>query len=171
MTNDQLLIDAYGRIRDGVHRVLDGCPPATLLYRPDPAANPIAWLVWHLTRVQDDHLAELAGTEQVWTRDGWADRFGLPYEPEATGYGHSAQEVGQFSVTSSDLLGGYLDAVHEASCAFLATVGDTDLERIVDRAWEPPVTMGVRLVSVLSDGLQHLGQAAYVRGCAARAGS
>jgi hypothetical protein len=35
---------------------------------------------------------------------------------------------------------------------------------VVDASWDPPVTLGVRLVSVISDDLQHAGQAAYLRG-------
>ena len=41
---------------------------------------------------------------------------------------------------------------------------DADLPRVVDERWDPPVTLGVRLVSVISDCLQHAGQAAFVRG-------
>lgn len=169
MTNDGLLVDAFGRVREEVHAVLEGCTPETLAYRPGPAANPIGWLVWHLARVQDDHVADLAGTEQVWVAGGFADRFGLPYPPSATGYGQRPEDVGAFSVRSPELLAGYLDAVHEATIAFLSTVGDTDLDRIVDTSFDPPVTLAVRLVSVLADDLQHVGQAAYVRGLAERA--
>ena len=169
MTNDQLLTDAFGRVREGAHRVLDACSPETLAFRPDPAANSIGWLVWHLTRVQDDHVAEVAGTEQVWTGGGWYGRLALPYEASATGYGQRSDEVGAFSVRSPELLAGYLDAVHEATIRFLATIGDADLERVVDRSWDPPVTLAVRLVRVLADDLQHVGQAAYVLGLAERA--
>lgn len=67
-------------------------------------------------------------------------------------------------MSSGDLLTGYYDAVHEQSLGVLRTVAAKDLERVVDEHWDPPVTLGVRLVSVLSDDLQHVGQAAYVRG-------
>jgi hypothetical protein len=164
MTNDDLLIDAYGRVREGVHRLVGTCSPEALAWRPDPGANSIAWLVWHLSRVQDDHIAELAGSEQVWTAQGFLQRFKLPYPIEATGYGQSAEEVGQFSLQSSELLTSYLDAVHSATLAFLSQVSDDDLRKIVDRSYDPPVTMAVRLISVLADDLQHLGQAAYVKG-------
>ena len=168
MTNDRLLIDAFGRVREEVQRVLEGCDADTLAFRPDPAANSIGWLVWHLARVQDDHVADLAGTDQVWTAGGFADRFALPYPTSATGYGQRPEDVGAFSVRSPELLAAYLDAVHEATTAFLSTVADADLDRVVDRRFDPPVTLAVRLVSVLADDLQHVGQAAYVRGLAGR---
>lgn len=164
-----VLIDAYGRIAELVEDIAGGASDELLTYRADPEANTIAWLLWHLTRVQDDHVADVAGTEQVWTAGGWVDRFGLPFRPGATGYGHRAVDVAAVRVPAGLLLG-YHRAVHEASVAFLRTVGDDDLDRVVDTAWDPPVTLGVRLVSVVGDDLQHAGQAAFVAGMARRAG-
>lgn len=162
MDVSQLLVDGFGRIAETVGRVLDGLPAEHLTARVDAEANTIAWLVWHLTRVQDDHLADAFGTEQVW-RDGWADRLALPLPVAATGYGHSAADVGRVDV-GADLLLGYHRAVHERTVALVSGVGTADLDRVVDTRWDPPVTLGVRLMSVLADDLQHVGQAAYVRG-------
>jgi hypothetical protein len=81
MTSAELLVDAVGRIREVVHRVVDGLSPEQLAFRVDPEANSIAWLVWHLTRIQDDHLADAFEAEQVWTSQGWVERFGLPLDP------------------------------------------------------------------------------------------
>ncbi|KPI12900.1 DinB-like domain containing protein [Actinobacteria bacterium OV450] len=164
MKATEVLADAYGRIREVVHETVEGLSAEELNARPDPGANSIAWLVWHLTRVQDDHIADASGLEQVWTAQGWFDRFGLPLPAAATGYGHTAQQVGKVEVASDDLLLGYFDAVHEQSAGFIRGLTAADLGRVVDAAWDPPVTLGVRLVSVLSDDLQHAGQAAYVRG-------
>jgi hypothetical protein len=164
MTSAELLVDAYSRIRHIVHQAVDGLSTDSLAARVDPDANSIAWLVWHLTRVQDDHLADVMGTEQVWTSGGWADRFGLPFDTASTGYGHGTKEVAAVKVESGDILTGYFDAVHEETARFLAGITDPDLDAIVDRRWDPPVTLGVRLVSVISDNLQHAGQAVFVRG-------
>ena len=163
MTSADLLIDAFGRIRGVVHRTVADLDPTQLAFRADPDANSIAWLVWHLTRIQDDHVAEVAGQPQAWTDAGWADRFGLPFDASDTGYGHSSADVAAVQV-EGELLTGYHDAVHDRTVAYVRTITDDDLGRIVDRAWDPPVTLGVRLVSVISDGLQHAGQAAFVRG-------
>ena len=171
MTNDELLIDTFDRVRQGARRVLEGLPDKALAWRPDAEANPVGWLVWHLARVQDAQVADVAGTEQVWTSAGWADRLGLPYEAADTGYGHTAEEVGRFPGRGADLLDGYLEATHDATVAFLRRITDAQLDEVVDRRWDPPVTLGVRLVSILADDLQHLGQAAYVRGLAERAGA
>ena len=154
----------FGRIRGVVHRVCGGLTAEQLAFRVDPEANSIAWLVWHLTRIQDDHVAGVAQSDQVWISRGWVDRFGLPFDQRDTGYGHQAEEVAAVRVDSGELLVGYYDAVHEQTTRYVERLGDADLARIVDRSWDPPVTLGVRLVSVIADDLQHAGQAAFVRG-------
>jgi hypothetical protein len=151
-------------VREVVHGVVDGLTPEDLSFRVAGEANSIAWLVWHLTRVQDDHLAAAFDVEQVWTARGWAERFALPLPVIDTGYGHRPQDVAAVTVASGELLLGYHDAVCAQTLAVLAPLSPADLERIVDERWDPPVSLGVRLVSVLSDDLQHAGQAAYVRG-------
>ncbi|CAM02284.1 hypothetical protein SACE_3006 [Saccharopolyspora erythraea NRRL 2338] len=120
--------------------------------------------MWHLTRVQDDHVSEVAHAEQIWTEQDWVSRFGLPFEPFDTGYGHSTQDVAATEVSSGKLLTGYLDAVHNRTTRYVGGLTDADLDRVVDSAWDPPVTLGVRLVSVIADDLEHAGQAAYIRG-------
>jgi hypothetical protein len=158
-----VLTDALTRVRESVPDVVADLDVDQLAWRPDAEANSIAWLVWHLSRVADDHVAGVAGTEQIWTRDGWYERFGLPFPPEAHGYGHSADDVAQVRV-SSDLLAGYHDAVAASVVEYFASLGPADLDDVVDASWDPPVTLGVRLISVVNDCSQHLGQASYVRG-------
>ncbi len=164
-----VLVDAFGRVHDVVHRVADGRKPGELGFRPGGQANSIAWLVWHLTRIQDDHVAAVAGTDQVWTKGGWAERFGLPFDVTDTGYGHGSDDVAAVQVESGELLTGYHDAVYDATIRYVRGLDATDLDHVVDTAWDPPVTLGTRLISVISDGLQHAGQAAYVLGLAERA--
>lgn len=163
MTPAEIFEDAFGRIVEGGRAVVDGLTDEQLVHRPTPDANSIAWLVWHLARVQDDHVAEVAGRDQVWTARGFADRFDLPFELGATGYGQDAEDVGKVRASAA-LLASYLTAVHEQTVAFLRTLGEDDLDRVVDEGWDPPVTLGARLVSVVEDDTQHVGQAAYVRG-------
>jgi hypothetical protein len=163
MTSSELLVDAFERIRDAVYPAANGLTIEELAFRPDPESNSIAWLVWHLTRIQDDHVAGLDGKEQVWTAAGWADRFALPLPVDDTGFGHAPDMVAAVVADSHALLG-YFEDVHTKTIAFLHTLHEEDLERVVDHNWDPPVTLSVRLVSVVVDDLQHVGQAAYVRG-------
>ncbi|MFQ1000856.1 mycothiol transferase [Modestobacter sp. SSW1-42] len=164
MESRDLLLTAFDNIEEVVRGAVEGIDPALLTVRLDPDANTIAWLVWHLSRVQDDHVSAVAGTEQAYTADGWADRFGLPFEPGAIGYGFSSDDVAATVVTDPQLLVDYHAAVHRRTAAFLRTLSDDDLDRVVDENWDPPVTLGVRLLSVIGDDLQHAGQAAIVRG-------
>ncbi|MFV6032623.1 mycothiol transferase [Streptomyces sp. NPDC056264] len=162
-----LLVDSFGRVRESVHEAVEGLTEDELAARADPDANSIAWLVWHLTRIQDDHLAGAFGTDQLWDADGWRDRFGLPFGKGATGYGQTSAQVGKVRAPA-DLLLGYHDAVHARTLDLVRSVTNADLDRVVDAAWDPPVTLGVRLVSVIADALQHAGQAAFVRGVVER---
>ncbi|MFD8276434.1 mycothiol transferase [Streptomyces flaveolus] len=166
-----ILIEGYGRIQEEVHTAVEGLDPDGLNARPADDANSVAWLVWHLTRVQDDHIADAFGLDQVWLAQDWEKRFGLDLPRRDTGYGHSSAKVAKVRVDSADLLTGYYDAVHEQTLGALRSLAAKDLERVVDDNWDPPVTLGVRLVSVLSDDLQHVGQAAYVRGLVQSAAS
>ncbi|MFV2020020.1 mycothiol transferase [Micromonospora sp. LOL_023] len=164
MDASALLVETFDRLPDLVREAVDGLSPQQLCWSPAPGTNPIAWLVWHLTRVQDDHLAEVLGEPQIWAGGDWAQRFGLAADPADTGYGHTAEQVAAVAPQDAAVLVDYHVAVAERTRGFLSRLTDADLDRIVDERWDPPVTLGVRLVSVANDDLQHVGQAAYLRG-------
>jgi hypothetical protein len=172
MTSAELLVDGFGRIRESVADVLSGLTANQLAYRLDGSANPVSWLVWHLTRVQDDHVAAAFGVTQVWADGAWAGRFGLPEGMMDHGYGHTQEQVAAVALAtaSAALLREYHEETYAQSVKLVSAVTDPDLERVVDRRWTPPVTLGVRLVSVLDDDMQHVGQAAFVRGVLLRRG-
>ena len=159
-----LLLELYGRIPPLARDAVEGLSPRQLSDPPLAGANPVGWLVWHLTRVQDHHVAELLDTEQIWVTDDWAARCGLRPDPSNTGYGHRPADVQAVRPVSAEALLDYLAAVDARTRTMLEAVTGPELDRIVDRRWDPPVTMGVRLVSIADDSLQHAGQAAYARG-------
>ena len=159
-----LLDELYGRIPPLARDAVDGLDADALVTAPAAGTNTIGWLVWHSARVQDHHVGELLEAEQVWQDGDWAARFGLEPDPQNTGYGHTADDVARVQPVDADALLAYLDAVQARTVEWLRGLAGDDLDRIVDRRWDPPVTLGVRLVSVADDSLQHLGQAAYVRG-------
>lgn len=169
MTASDVFLDSFARIRGIVHRVTEGASAELLAYRVDPETNSIAWLIWHLTRIQDAQVSDVADTDERWIADGWFERFALPLPPESTGYGHNAAESGSV-IVPAELLLDYHDAVYEATVGFLETLDERALNRVVDTSWDPPVTVGVRLVSTVADDLQHAGQAGFVQGIARRAG-
>lgn len=170
MLAPEILADAFRRIRATVHRAADGLDGDGLCFRPDAHANPIAWLVWHLTRIQDDHVSEIAGRDQAWVGGGWAAALGLNPDPADTGYGHSSEQVARIRPAGPQPLLAYHDAVADRTLQVVAGLDPAALDRVIDRSYDPPVTVGVRLVSVISDNLQHAGQAGYVRGLVERRG-
>ena len=159
-----LLTDLYDRVPQLAREAAAGLTGEQLAYRPTPEANTIGWLIWHLTRVQDHYIAELFDVDQLWTTGEWAGRLGLPAYGSNTGYGHRPADVATIRPEGPDVLTAYLDAVHNRSRTLLARLTPDDLDRVVDTRWDPPVTLGVRLVSIADDSLQHVGQAAYLRG-------
>lgn len=165
MDERAILSDLFARVGEHVRAVLDGLGTDDLFATVVPGTNPIGWLVWHLTRIEDAQVADLLDTPQVWMGEGgWPARFGLAPDPSNHGYGHTAADVAAVRPESVQALLDYYAVVALTTQEALRVVGPTALDRVVDRHWDPPVTMGVRLVSVADDQIQHCGQAAYLRG-------
>jgi uncharacterized damage-inducible protein DinB len=164
MELNELLTDLFGRVAEHVHEAVDGLDPAALVIAPEPGTNTIGWLVWHLTRVEDHHMAEILDDQQLWTSGDWAGRFGVAPEPDNTGYGHTAAEVSTIKPESGKALIEYYEAVAARTAGFLRRLTPDELDRIVDERWDPPVTLGVRLISIVDDQIQHGAQATYARG-------
>lgn len=160
MLANDLMLDSFERVRQDVHSAVEGLDDSQLAWRPSEKTNSIAWLVWHLTRVMDDHISELAGKNQLWKV--WRDKFDFDVGDD-TGYGHNDEQVAKVKARAEQLLN-YYDAVNEKAIEFIKGLAEKDYTRVVDRNWNPPVTLAVRLVSVINDCTQHTGQAAYVRG-------
>jgi len=163
METSELLSDMFGRIRELYVDIAGDLTPDAAHHRPGGTGNSIAWLLWHTARVQDDHVAGLAGNRQAW-HDGWVEGFDLPFDVDDIGYGHTSEQVDAVRIEDLSPLVEYHEAVHQLTLDYLGRVDADELDRVVDRRWDPPVTAGVRLVSLAGDCLQHLGQAAYVRG-------
>ena len=165
MQPHDLIIDALERIHGILQRTLDGLTLEELHHQPRADANSIAWLVWHLTRVQDVSLSSISDQEQLWISQGWHANFGLPADRKQDGFGHTPEDVAAFRVASGQMLLDYHESVLERSKTYVAELTPEALDRELNEPqWEPLPTVGVRLVSVLSDNLQHAGQASYVRG-------
>jgi uncharacterized damage-inducible protein DinB len=168
MNTSELLLELFGRVPPLVRDAVEGLDAEALRTRPDAKTNSIGWLVWHLTRVQDHHMAAIVEEQQLWVTGDFASRFGLTPDPSNTGYGHSPSEVASVQPESADALIEYHEAVAVRTRQFLESVTEDELDRVVDERWNPPVTLGVRLVSIADDDLQHVGQAGYARGVLGR---
>jgi hypothetical protein len=161
----QLVMDIYVRISQVLEKALEGLATDDLNQQPHPDCNSMGWLAWHLTRVQDDHIADLMGEEQLWIKDGWYARFKCDPNTKDIGFGHSSEEVAAFKSPDAETLLEYHGAVLERSKRYITGLSMADINRELNEPWYQPLpTVGVRLVSVMSDSLQHAGQVAYVRG-------
>ncbi len=164
MDVSELFAELFSRVHGHVHGVLDGLATEDLSAVPEPGSNPIGWLLWHLARVQDMHIAEILEQDQVWVEPGWAERFGLAADPANVGYGHSPEQVLAVRPESPEAIRDYYAEVEERTKTLVAALTTESLDRVVDTRWDPPVTLGVRLASIADDDIQHAGQAAYVKG-------
>ena len=165
MEAKDIVLDGLERIRNVLRRTLAGLTLDEIYRQPRPDTNSIAWLVWHLTRVQDNGLSGLFGQEQAWISQGWHAQFGMAPDPDNEGFGHTPEQVAAFRTPSIQTLLDYHDSVLARSKAFVAGLASADFDRELDEPqYQPLPTVGVRIVSILSDNLQHAGQAAYLRG-------
>ena len=158
----QMIVDSYGNVGRILERVLDGLSQDELDEQPKPECNSIGWLTWHLTRWQDRSVAELTGTEQLWIKDKWNEKFNRPADPEDTGLGHTPEDLKAFKSPDVQTLLGYHNEVLKRMKSYLSGLSETDLGRDLGNPRVP--TVGARLTGILGDSLQHTGQVAYVKG-------
>jgi uncharacterized damage-inducible protein DinB len=170
MELNAVLLDLFGRVEEHVHEAVAGLDVDDLRTPPEPGTNPIGWLIWHVARGEDYQIAELTGQDQVWTSGDWAAGFGVARDADNMGYGHSWADVMAIRPDSADVLIDYYAAVAARTRPFLEGLAPQDLDRVVDKNWDPPVTLGVRLISIVDDEIQHSGQAVYARGMLERRG-
>jgi hypothetical protein len=160
-----LLTDGYGRIMEVLEKTLKGMTPQDLDKQPRPDCNSMGWLAWHLTRLQDDHISARMGEEQLWTRDGWHARFNRPKNSKDIGFGHTPKDVAAFKSPQVETFLEYYRALLDRTVNYINSLSSADLDRELNEPWYQPLpTVGVRLISVMADNLQHVGQASYVRG-------
>ena len=162
----KFIMHIYIWISQELERVLEGLTVEDLNQRRRPSCNSIGWLAWHLTRSQDRAVEDLMGEEQLWTKDKWYLKFNRAPDPTDTGYQHSMEEVETFKSPDSRTLLAYHRAVLEQSLRYISSkLSEAELDReFVNPTFTYRKTVRERLLGLINEGLQHVGQAAYVRG-------
>ena len=112
MNVSEVYLELYGRISPLIRATVDGLDTATLTLAPKPGTNPVGWLVWHLTRVQDHHVSEVLDQPQLWVSDDWSARFGLTLIPGTWVSGHQTPDIATVKPESAQALIDYYDAVY-----------------------------------------------------------
>jgi uncharacterized damage-inducible protein DinB len=165
MNWQQLLVDGYERVEQSIKRTLNGLSEKEIDRQPSPDTNTIGWLCWHLSRGRDRSIASLSGQDQLWIKDKWYEKFNRPADPADSGFKHTPEQVAAFKSPDAKTLLDYHHAVLNRAIAYINSLTEADLDRELDEPWFTPTpTVGVRLISLLEEGLQHSGQAAYIRG-------
>lgn len=159
----EILIDLARRPLAAAEALRGSLTPELLNAHPHHD-NSISWLLWHTAREIDEQLSHISGEEPVWTAAGFAARFELPVDSHEHGYGHTPDQARAIVTHDPDLLIKHLAAVVDAQVAYLSTLGNSELSRIVDDGWDPPVTLASRMISMSVDAAEHIGQAAYIAG-------
>ena len=163
----EMLLDSARRPQERLLRVMDGLSIDQLNALPEahiaPTIKSIGWLVWHTAREQDLQIADLAGTQALWVRDGWNQRFAFDLPDDTADWKHTPEEAAKVMIRDAALLQDYLAASTQAVIDYLLQLPPNDLDEVIDHHWNPPVTRAVRLVSIIDDAAMHSGQAVYVR--------
>ena len=159
-----VLREAASRPATEAKALIDTLPIGALNAHAGGHTNSIAWLLWHAGRQMDAQLAQLNGESQVWHSQGFDARFNLGELGYTVGYGHTTEQARAVVVEDAALLVEYLGATTAALSEYIAGLSEADLDDVIDTSWTPHVTRGVRLVSMIDDAAQHVGQAAYAAG-------
>ena len=161
MIANDILLDAFTRVRESLHRTLGDVTAEELGQEPHPS---IGWLAWRISRVMDANVARLSGREQLWI-GAWAARFGMAAEAEDYGRSarHTREQVRSFRASAQQLLD-YHDAAYERMKSYLNSITADELARELDEPrYDPRPTVAVRLVSVLENAMTNEGQISYLK--------
>ncbi len=136
--------------------------PPEMLWRPGPQANPIGWILWHVTRVEDFWIQFFIQQKlELWEREGWHQKFNLPTRDN--GFGHTPEQVAQFPALDLKELLANGDAVRQGTVEYLHTLSPDQFES-VPRQRRPEMTVGAVFLQITGEFYQHLGHIAYLKG-------
>ena len=162
MEFQQLLLNVFERASVILEKALEGLTQDDLNYLPNQDCNSIAWLTWHLTRVQDSAISSLIGKEQLWIVEKWYSKFSRNPDPNDRGNGHNSEDVSNFQSPDSKTLLEYYYAVLKQTKEYIDKLSIVELGREIDNPRNP--TVGLRLAGIINDNIQHVGQIAYLHG-------
>ena len=148
---------------DGLKKAVNGLTPAELRWQPTLASNPIAWIVWHMARVEDRWVNRvLSGGVELWISEGWHKKFGMT--EEAHGYGETMEQVRAMPDLAMFELLAYFDAVRKSTLAHLERMTPEQLAATYPHSRRKGITGAWILGHILVEESQHLGQVAFIRG-------
>lgn len=162
MTINEFIEDALAKEHEFLMEAVQDLTPEELAWRAGPEANPINWILWHMLRVEDMWIQFFIHSQpEIWERDGWHEKFGLPTRDN--GFGHTPEQVAQFPTLDLRELLNYGEAVRAATLAYLKELAPEDYE-VVPRERRPEMSVGDIFRQITGEFYQHQGQISYLKG-------
>ena len=162
MTLNRFIEDAFQKEHEFLMDALSGLTPGEQAWRAGPDANSITWILWHMLRVEDMWFQFfIQRKSEIWERDGWNEKFGLPTRDN--GFGHTSEQVAAFPTLDLAELIGYGDAVRAETLDYLRGVTQEEFER-VPREQRPEMSVAAIFRQVIGEAYQHQGHIAYLKG-------
>lgn len=162
MTLNEFIEDALNKEHDFLMEAAKDLTPEELAWRPGPEANPIGWILWHMLRVEDMWVQFFAQHQpELWERDGWHQKFGLPTRDN--GFGHTAEQVANFPALDRDELLSYGGAVRSGTLEYLRGLTPQEFDAI-PRERRPDMSVALMFRQIIGELFQHQGHIAYIKG-------
>ncbi|PKB81373.1 MAG: hypothetical protein BZY88_06720 [SAR202 cluster bacterium Io17-Chloro-G9] len=162
MTLNEFIVDAFEKEQGFLLDAVQDLTPEELRWRAGPEANPIGWILWHMLRVEDMWFQFFIQRQtEIWDRDGWNEKFGLPTRDN--GFGHTQEQVADFPALDLQELLRYGQAVRQGTLDYLKTLGPDDYSQ-VPREQRPEMSVGAVFRQVIGEVYQHQGHIAYLKG-------
>ena len=160
------IIYALQRNWEMVDSALEGLDEAALARQPSDQCNSAAWILWHMTRVVDTFVhTRLRSIPQLWTQNGWHQKFDMPDDAEDRGVGWTAGQVAAWQSPAKEVQLGYYAAIKSAATEYLESLTVADLEKtMVIPPVAEPRSVAMLLGQFTWDNVAHGGQIAYLRG-------
>jgi hypothetical protein len=174
MTLNQFIEDSLDQEQKLLAEVVSDLTSEELAWRPGPEANPMGWILWHMLRVEDMWVQFFAQRQlELWEREGWHERFGLPTRDN--GFGHTTEQVAGFPALDLTTLLQYGEAVRAGTLEYLSSLGREAFQAMprADRpdVWWHALSVGAMFYQIIGELYQHLGQLAYLKGLQRGAGA
>ncbi len=169
MNTSALLLLQYQTMQRHFNSIFQDLNDEQMNWKPEGDANTISFLLWHVLRAWDSYYSMLFNSPELYEAEGWPKKFGFDvtgkgYDGTAMGTGFSTEDVAIVNA-KPEVLAAYFDALLSVLNGYLKTATDEALgQEFIVPWWPNPSTVAGVLSHVLTHGMEHIGQALYVRG-------
>ncbi len=143
-------------------KALDDLTQEEASWRPTSECNSIAFILWHLARVEDYFMSRVIQRQtETYEAEGWQQKLGTA--PRDMGFGYTVEKLQAWPVPKLEIIRGYHEAVRLKTLAFLESATPEKLAE-VPRPDRSPDSIGISLGHMATELALHISQIAYLRG-------